>query len=110
MADYYPQGQIALPIEQKAKELLNVPHDVLNVREQFFSADQIWAGNFVEVMFFLLKIRDGYELNLREFAIECQSWFGVPLKDKPQEKATALYNKFMKMLENEEHPQSKREE
>lgn len=94
METYYPQGQIALPLEQKARDILNTPNSSSNNNEVFYSASQIWAGNFVEVMLFLLRTQCGFEINLRDFADECQPWLGSSLKDIPQEIANTLYNKF----------------
>lgn len=108
MEIYYPYGKIAYPLEAKARDVLHFSDRVdatdeqNNVYNQFFGAGQIWAGNFVEVMFFLLRIQLGTEANLCDFAKECQPCFGVPLNEIPQEKANTLYAEFKKMMGMEE--------
>lgn len=108
METYYPQTQIAYPLELIARDVLHFYDRVddtteeSTVHNQFFGASQIWAGNFVEVMFFLLRFRIGDEANLRDFAKQCRPCFGVPLNEIPQEKANALFKEFKKMMGMEE--------
>lgn len=104
MEIYYPYGQIAYQLEVKARGVLHFSDSIDSTAEQstvynqFFGAGQIQAGNFVEVMFFLLRIQLGNEAIFRDFAKECQPCFGVPLNEIPQEKANALFNEFKKMM------------
>lgn len=93
------QDTIGFQLELKAREILNET-DMEIVGNSFYAAGRITSGTFVEVMFYLLRMKNGLEETYSDFAIKCQPLFGKPLTMEKSLQITELFDEFLGLLEN----------
>ena len=91
------QDTVGLRLERIARDFLR-EESLLLVGNSFYAAARISAGSFVEVMFYLLRIKFGLDESFEEFAKECQPLFGKPLTKSDEELALLLLTKFEIMM------------
>ena len=68
------QDTIGLQLELKAREILN-ENDMEVVGNSFYTAGRISSGTFVEVMLYLLRMKNGLEESNLDFSRKCQPFW-----------------------------------
>lgn len=90
---------IANILEKTAKELTQVDEET--VRSSFFHADRIRCGNFVEVVFYILRLKSGIDADYSDFALECKDFFGVKMDNIPENDVMRIFEKFEELIDKD---------
>ena len=83
---------IALPLEQYGKTYIG---------SLSRTADEIEAGEFIDVMLSILSIKFGGLKDIEDFVALCKNYVDVPASTIPKEKVIEIFEEFKMLVKSE---------